>query len=587
MKKIILAFGMVFLFIISTVTPMVFGYNVKTSDKETITKDNNFENYQYSEYYDCYNINEKSNNIKFDGKNVVDQDSSNSNLVFNTGESTKKLGDPMSSPWPMFCHDVKHSGRSPFSTAENPGIEKWHVRAVQNAYMHGSPVIDTEGTIYTAGYNIYSINPNGTIKWTYDTNGYIWSTPALDEEGTIYVGTVYGSNFYAFYPDGNLKWKIPSGNVFSSPVIGNDGTIYYCDESSHSLRALNSYNGAEKWFYPVGDKTMSSPAIGQDGTVYFGSIDNYLYAINPDGTLKWKFNTKNWVHGSPSVGDDGTVYIGSDYNLYAIYPNNGTMKWKVNTGAIWSTPVIDKNGIIYVGSNDGNLYSIYPNGTINWTYYTGGHFWFGNSPALSKEGIIYFGTTSFGGGSAHFFALNPDGTEKWRFNSGWYETSPAIGEDGTVYIASSRDWEVRPGVFIHTGYLHAFNYLDPNAPLTPDIYGQTNGNAGTEYEYTFKSTSPINRDVYYYIEWGDGDWTITDWIGPYDSGEVVKVSHTWSGQGTYTIRARAKDSDNLWGPWGELTVTMPRDKIATNTLLLKLLERFPLLQQIFIHYNKS
>ncbi|MCK4366119.1 MAG: hypothetical protein KAW45_08710 [Thermoplasmatales archaeon] len=37
-----------------------------------------------------------------------------------------------------------------------------------------------------------------------------------------------------------------------------------------------------------------------------------------------------------------------------------------------------------------------------------------------------------------FIALNPDGTEKWRDSFGFYESSLAIAEDGTVYVVSSR-----------------------------------------------------------------------------------------------------------------------------------------------------
>jgi len=63
------------------------------------------------------------------------------------------------------------------------------------------------------------------------------------------------------------------------------------------------------------------------------------------------------------------------------------------------------------------------------------------------------------------------------------------------------------------------------APNTPDITGQTNGNAGTEYEYTFVTTDPDGDDVYYYVDWGDD--TFEEWIGPYASGEEAKVKHTW------------------------------------------------------------
>ncbi|MGF3554673.1 MAG: PQQ-binding-like beta-propeller repeat protein, partial [Thermoplasmatota archaeon] len=108
-------------------------------------------------------------------------------------------------------------------------------------------------------------------------------------------------------------------------------------------------------------------------------------------------------------------------------------------------------------------------------------------------------TIYFGAGTC-LFAVNPDGTLKWReYIGGDVESAPAIGSDGTVYIGDGRD----------DGCLHAFGPLDPNAPSAPDINGPTSGKVGTSYEYTFKSTSPLGRDIYYYVDWGDN--TVTDW----------------------------------------------------------------------------
>ena len=42
----------------------------------------------------------------------------------------------------------------------------------------------------------------------------------------------------------------------------------------------------KKWAFETGDRVFSSPAIGSDGTIYVGSIDNNLYAINPDSSKK-------------------------------------------------------------------------------------------------------------------------------------------------------------------------------------------------------------------------------------------------------------------------------------------------------------
>ena len=97
--------------------------------------------------------------------------------------------------------------------------------------------------------------------------------------------------------------------------------------------------------------------------------------------------------------------------------------------------------------------------------------------------------------------------------------------------------------------------LGNSAPDNPTIDGMTSGKAGETYEYTFITTDPENDDVYYYVEWGDGE--ATDWIGLYASGEEIKVSHTWDEQGTYIIKAKAKDMYDSESDWSTLEITMP------------------------------
>jgi len=55
--------------------------------------------------------------------------------------------------------------------------------------------------------------------------------------------------------------------------------------------------------------------------------------------------------------------------------------------------------------------------------------------------------------------LNPDGTERWRSGnicSYGIVSSPAIAEDGTVYIGSLNDEEISSGAFTSKGFIHAF-----------------------------------------------------------------------------------------------------------------------------------
>ena len=119
--------------------------------------------------------------------------------------------------------------------------------------------------------------------------------------------------------------------------------------------------------------------------------------------------------------------------------------------------------------------------------------------------------------------------------------------------------------------MHIINDVPPN---TPSINGKTRGAVGTPYTYIFRSTDPNADDVYYYIEWGDGN--ITEWAGPYESGEDAEISHQWDTKGTYIIKAKAKDIYGIESNWGTLSVIMPKDTSYILTgVLQRLFEIFP------------
>ena len=562
--------------------PLSLGQNVRISSEEELVEDYTFDRHLYPEYYDSYNTEEISSFIEYQNYDVSTNYGGNVAIESNPIEMIQLLDGPMDSAWPMHGHDPRNTGRSPYSTASNPGEEKWWYKT-ETSFIEGSPVIDKNGVIYFGSWDnhLYAINPDGTVKWKYDIQGNVETSPAIDENGVIYVGTHfspgYGTFLFAINPNGTLKWKYPTSNIYSSPVIADDGMIIFCDSDNWNINAIYPNNGTIKWCYHAGTNIYSSPAIGDDGTIYVGSIDNLVYALYPNnGTVKWKFNTGTWVHGSPTIADDGTIYIGADNGyLYALYPNNGTVKWQCNVrGAVWCTPALDNDGNIYVGTWDKEFFAIYPNGTIKWDVQVSHNIW-GMSPVVSDDGIIYFGTCDFSPRkSGPFYALNPDGTTRWRMeHARMFFASPAIGSDGTIYICTQKDEWIGWG-YRQTGRLRALSELDPNAPSASDIDGPTNGKIEILYDYTFISDSPLGNDVYYYVDWGDE--MNSGWVGPYGSGEVATVSHGWQNSGDFTIRAKVKDTDNLWGPWGEFSVNMKvRNRAYSNTLLLRLLEQFP------------
>ena len=54
---------------------------------------------------------------------------------------------------------------------------------------------------------------------------------------------------------------------------------------SETISVIVVIEGILKWRYSTGSNVFSSPAIGTDGTIYVGSDDNYLYAIQGLGPL--------------------------------------------------------------------------------------------------------------------------------------------------------------------------------------------------------------------------------------------------------------------------------------------------------------
>ena len=52
---------------------------------------------------------------------------------------------------------------------------------------------------------------------------------------------------------------------------------------------------------------------------------------------------------------------------------------------------------------------------------------------------------------------------------------------------------------------------------------------------------PDGDDIWILIDWGDG--SPGEWLGPFESGEIVSFSHIWDEEGTYQFKLKARDWD--------------------------------------------
>ena len=426
-------------------------------------------------------------------------------------------------PWPMFMHDVQHTGQSPLNGPQKNTLY-WQYKT--SSEIVAPPVLGTDGTIYVGDTNgkFHAINQDGTKKWTYATGEGISAAAAIDTNGVIYVGSNDGY-LYAFKNDGSLKWKYKTlGSIISSPVINaQDGAIYFGSEDKN-LYALDT-TGQLKWKAGLDEEIWSSPALDANNILYVGTLGGSIYAVNTtDGTQKWTSGIDDFMEGSPAIDEkNGTIIIGfGNGEIRVLNKNDGSLKWKYTTeDVVSSTPAIDTAtdaNAVYVGSEDGNLYSLNrTTGLLHWKYTTGEVIT--SSPAIDKNGNIYFGSAD-----KKIYSVNKNGALQWTYTTqDEVNSSPAIGSSGLLYIGSS------------DGYLYAIGTKTTTA-LTADFSATpTTGDVPLTVQFTDQSVGEIST-----WQWNFGD-------GNTDSTQ--NPSHIYNTSGTFTV---------------SLTVTGP-DKSNTKT----------------------
>ena len=118
---------------------------------------------------------------------------------------------------------------------------------------------------------------------------------------------------------------------------------------------------------------------------------------------------------------------------YNTTENSLIEKWRFNTdGWIIGGIVIDNDGVLYFGTCYDHFYAVNPDGSLKWKVYVGRAV--SHAPAISEDGTIYIGSYD-----EHLYALNPDGTIKWKFENRYqFPSSPLIDNNGIIYICTSR-----------------------------------------------------------------------------------------------------------------------------------------------------
>jgi hypothetical protein len=142
--------------------------------------------------------------------------------------------------------------------------------------------------------------------------------------------------------------------------------------------------------------------------------------------------------------------------------------------------------------------------------------------------------------------------KNWIYWGYGVETSYA---NGLAFDLDNGIWHVHYGWsgyisdldFCFTTYGKSFQPTKPEIPAGPE-----EGDIDKELTYSTSTTDPLDKQLYYKWDWGDG--IQTNWTGPFESGERTSASHSWSEEGIYCVKVKAKNSDDLEADWSDAKV---------------------------------
>lgn len=488
-------------------------------------------------------------------------------------------------------------------------------------------IIPVTGTVIK---NSIPCPPKLGLEWEkkYGGNLIDWGNciQQTSDGGYIISGTYYRNAWSLWYSyfylikidiEGNEEWSQTYGPYDSEHVgkcvqqtkdggyvvAGFQGVTYKYDITVHKT----DENGTLIWSQTFGDPdaydiAQSIQQTSDGGYIVTGTTNSFgaelsdilLLKIDANGKQEWVITLGGFNQDSGNcikeTSDGGFVIVGE-------------------------TDSYGNNGDVYLVKTD-NL------GEEEWNKTFGGNGWdVGNSvQQTTDDGYIISGRYENEDGNVNVFLLKTDssGNELWNktfggkdydegycvqqtsdggyFIVGFY-TDPKYYDPDILLIKTDTSgnmvWkkvfdnndaedvgyygiETSDGGFIVTGYTGFYLQeiidvwviklgAENHAPNTPIISGLNSGKSGISYLYTFNSRDPDGDDIdEYIVNWGDGPDELV--IGPFVSGEEKNLSHTWTSQGIFTVKVKAKDIYGYESDWAEFTVTMPRTKI--NTLLM-------------------
>lgn len=360
--------------------------------------------------------------------------------IVGSSQLTAEVTDPQNSPL-TFLWTLGGSRNFP-GTIANASQWTWNPPGLPGLYRLVSKATNSSGLAAQGTALVQVVNPK-------------WGGAGRDLQGSRRAP--HATQFAA---PPTVRWSASLGEGGPcSPVVSADGTVYVLNvDTSIQLHAIGP-SGESQWTWQapaVSGVNRSALSLGEDALYV---VSGKLYVIGLDGTLRGQ--SQDEASFAPTITSDGSVITGGfalngDPVLKA-FRSDATLLWTTDSlagevfvgGAISSDP----DGFLYVSTQDlaGNpntdrrvaLNAVSPIGTVRWTL-TGpslDNALDGTSPAVGPDGTIYIAAS--GRRSTRLYAVDRTGAVKWTQdltgNGLERDTALTIAADGSVRVLSKVD----------------------------------------------------------------------------------------------------------------------------------------------------
>jgi hypothetical protein len=390
--------------------------------------------------------------------------------VTTTNSFDVTTGPGAATPWPMFQHDMRHTGKTTVNGPSGSSVHpEWTYKAP--SWIKNQTTMGPDGTLYIGAgkFPLCALNPAGTENFCTHIGGFVDQSAATvgnpftktDASGSRTVQTLYigdrNNIFWAVDSEGATlwHWKIPlDGDVRASAIIdpatSRVFTMCGCTVQAR-LYAFDKF-GTIQWQLSLPQARDMSPAALQFGAhfrLYVPTNNGDLYAVDDMGTIgvvAWHVHVGAQINGSPSIGPDGTIYVPFKGGVSAVKDNGSSAEvlagWPVAINGDVDTAPALSNGKLFVGSFESpgrrTVTAVdIANKSVLWSVTGAGNpqesFALTPSPVIGGNGWVYAAD------GPDVYAFDPasatPSTPKWHFTLGANAIALTVG-DGVLYAGA-------------------------------------------------------------------------------------------------------------------------------------------------------